>query len=241
MPLDAAETRQNGPTNEEKLAGLRDYKRLRRVQDEASSAVRTHLKRLKAEGHNTKAVIAAAAAEKRDPDEVKAEIRDTAHLLVLRKVLSFAELLAETDDLNVTQKAQDADDEWDAEDKGYRAGRHGADRAENPYITGTELAVIWDAWWIKGQRAIANEMGPGAKQADASKARPRRGGTTKALAAPDGEEGNGADADAGALHGAKRSRGRPKGSANKKPRTPKAAKERAAAAEPLPEVPSVTH
>ena len=199
MPLDDSDPRNSGPTNEEKLDALRRVKRLKRDVDEANGVYRAELKALKAAGHNTKALIAAMNAEKRDPDQVKADIRDTAHLLALRKVISFAELLAETDDLNVTHKAQQDDDQWDAEDKGYRAGRHGADRAENPYDAGSELAETWDRWWVKGQAAIANEMGPGAKTADASRARPKRGAA-----------GDGGDEDE-----PKRGRGRPKGARNK--------------------------
>ena len=228
MPLDDSESRnQSGPTNEERLDVLREYKRYRRTVDEANNLLRGFLKRVKAEGHNTKSIIDTAKAEKQDPDVVKGDLRDTLRLMALRNVISLDDAIAAADDLNVTKKAREADDTWDAEDKGYRSGRHGADRGENPYSKGSELHATWDGWWLKGKKAIERELGPQEKLADSAKEKPTRGkaAETKALTAPE----NGAQS---------RGRGRPKGSGNKSklsPKTPKGAK---AKHDPIPDPPT---
>ncbi len=172
MPLDSSTN--SGPTNDEKLDALRLYQRQRRRVDEEQGVLRALLKRLKAEGHNTKAIVATVQASKRDSADVEIEYRDTLHLMALRKVISLEEILTITDDLQVSQKTAREDDLWDAEDNGYRAGRHGADRKENPYAAGTENATAWDKWWSQGKRSATAELGPNEKQADASKEKPGR-------------------------------------------------------------------
>lgn len=221
MPKSApADSNHSGPTNEDKLAAIREMKRLGRAKDEAQGVYRSTLKRFKAEGHNTVAILETIKAERRDPDEVAAEMKETLHLMALRQVITWDEMFKAADDQNVTQRARDDDDMWDADEKGYRAGRNGADRAENPYDAGSERADEWDRSWAKGQASIAAEMGPQGEQASAAKKRPAR----KAAAAA--ANGNGE-------HAEQPRRGRPKGARNK----PKAAKA-PVIAEPVEEAPS---
>jgi hypothetical protein len=60
---------------------------------------------------------------------------------------------------------------WDAEAMGWKAGRGGDNRDDNPHDEGTELHVQWDNGWIAGQKSIADDMADG----KAPRARGRKG------------------------------------------------------------------
>lgn len=51
---------------------------------------------------------------------------------------------------------------WDAEAMGWKAGRGGANRDDNPHAEGTELHVNWDTGYLAGQKSIAQDMADGA-------------------------------------------------------------------------------
>jgi ribosome modulation factor len=163
----------NTMSNDSAVDWMRQIRQQKRKCAEENGVLRNILKRAKADGQNTKSMLDAIKTTKLDPAEVAANLREQLRLMALIHVpMTQAELFAW--DTAVTEKTQRADDMWDADDKGYRAGRHGAAIEEAPYSPGTELHVSWLAAWHKGQAAIARELGPDEKQASTARARPKR-------------------------------------------------------------------
>lgn len=52
-------------------------------------------------------------------------------------------------------------DLWEAEDTGFRAGRNGGNRDDNPFPQGSEPHVKWDTGYLAGQKSIAQDMADG--------------------------------------------------------------------------------
>lgn len=161
-------------SNDEIQQVMRDYRTQRRVCDTENGVLRNILKRAKNIGINTKALTATAKAARLDPDEVITELRDTLHYMSLTRMQVTPDSLFASWTPTVTEKSRMADDVWTAEDAGYKAGRHGADRKECPYDRGSELEVAWLRWWTKGQESIAKELGENARQASTARERPKR-------------------------------------------------------------------
>lgn len=161
----------NTPSNDDLAEWMRQVRTQKRKCDEENGVLRNIYKRAKAEGANVKAMRAAIAATKLDPDEVKQNHRDQIRYEgILHIELHQSDIFTDFD-LSVTEKTAHQDDMWDAEDKGYRAGRHGVKVEDCPYLAGTELHVRWLSEWNKGQAAIARELGPNVKMADPSRKR----------------------------------------------------------------------
>jgi ribosome modulation factor len=169
--------------NETWLEFLREATATKRAIEEASSKHRTVLKRAKAAGCNPKVLAIALAAKTQDPAVVVSEIRDTVRVLNL---------------VNVTMKQTDLFGGWeptlnagaaavqalfDAEERGYAAGKAGAAADENPYELGTEAAQSWGRGWSHGVDAAKARAPEGAAQANASRKRPSR--TAETAAAPE--------------------------------------------------------
>jgi ribosome modulation factor len=172
--MQAIDNGSNTISNDAAVDWMRQVRQQKRKCDEENGVLRNILKRAKADGQNTKSMLNAIKASKLDPAEVAADLREQLRLMALIHMpMTQAELFDW--DAAVTEKTQRADDMWDADDKGYRAGRHGAAIEECPYDPGTELHVTWLASWHKGQAAIARELGPDEKQASTARARPKRG------------------------------------------------------------------
>lgn len=72
-------------------------------------------------------------------------------------------------------KALTEHDLWKASDAGYRSGRAGRPRDDNPHPLGSEIHVNWANGWIDGQRQIANEINGAAS---------KQSGSTEKAAAP---------------------------------------------------------
>ena len=72
------------------------------------------------------------------------------------------------------QKAEVEHQQWTASDAGYRAGRSGRPRDDNPHEPGTEAQCHWTNGWLAGQRQIADTMADGASELPTPTAR-RRG------------------------------------------------------------------
>jgi ribosome modulation factor len=145
-----------------------------RLVAEANGVLRSMYKSAKSDGENVKELRAAIIATKLTPEEAVASMRDRVYYMALCNLPVTQEALFADLDLVVTERTQHEDDIWDAQDKGYKAGRLGQKIEECPYKAGTELFVAWDEHWRKGQASIAREMSDGATQADASRARPDR-------------------------------------------------------------------
>jgi ribosome modulation factor len=163
----------NTATNDSAADWMRQYRVQKRLCEEANGVLRSLIKRAKSDGINTKAMIEAVKASKLDPEVVAADLRDQIRYMGIIHVPMTQASLFDDYNVEVSTQTAHADDLWDADDNGYRAGRHGARIEDCPYDPGTELHVHWLQAWHKGQAAIARELGPDVKPASASKTRKR--------------------------------------------------------------------
>ena len=172
MPLDAS-AGSNTATNDSAADWMRQYRQQKRLCDEANGLLRNIVKRAKADGMNSKSMIAAVKATKIDPVEVAKDLQDEIRYMQILRIPVTAEDLLSAWDAEVNSKTRREDDLWDADDKGYRAGRNGDDISTMSYED-PEMEKHWVAAWHKGQASIARELGEHVKQGDASKQRPTR-------------------------------------------------------------------
>jgi ribosome modulation factor len=152
---------------------MRQYRQQKRLCEEANGVLRNIVKRAKADGMNAKAMISAVKATKLDPVEVAKDLQDEIRYMQIIRIPITAEDLLAAWDSEVNSKTRREDDLWDADDKGYRAGRAGTDISEMPYDD-AEMEKHWKDAWHKGQAAIARELGQDVKQGNASRQRPAR-------------------------------------------------------------------
>lgn len=172
MPLD--HTGSSAVSNDACSDWIRQYRSQKRRCDEEQGVLRNIIKRAKSDGINARAMIAAVNATKQDPEVIAADLRDQIRYMgLIHLPVSQGQLFEGWDDA-VTAKTQHEDDLWDAEDAGYRAGRHGVPSEESPYAVGTELHVHWLSEWHKGQASIARELGENVKRASSARERPAR-------------------------------------------------------------------
>jgi ribosome modulation factor len=169
-----------GATDGECSEALREYRRQKRVCDEDNGVLRSIVKRWKAAGVPIPALIATAKATKRDPDEVVAEFASTVRMMHIARIpVTRESLFPEHAEVHFTEASEHETDMWEAEDRGYRAGRTNVPVDDCPYALGTEAQVMWQQWWHNGQASIARELGENARQADSSRQHPTRDpGTT---------------------------------------------------------------
>lgn len=165
----------NALSPDEKAEWMREYRKQKRECESANGVLRNILKRAKAAGMNPKEMTAAVQATKIDPEEVAANLRERVEYMAILNINIPENLFADLD-TQVTEKTRREDDLWDAEDKGYRAGRNGVPIGDNPYdqTNQSELFAAWARDWNKGQASIAHEMGPDSKAASADRKRPAR-------------------------------------------------------------------
>lgn len=210
------------PGNDAVVDWMRQYQTQKRRCEEENGVLRNIVKRAKSDGINTKEMIAVVALSKLDPDQVQADLRDRVRYMALRRMPVIQVELFGGLDVTLTPSSQQKDDLWDAEEAGYRAGRHGASRDDCPYPPATEMYVHWVEFWFKGQAAIARELGDNAKIASTSRARPaRQTDLEEVIASQDGIGGTGeniartedstaASDESVVVPPAKRGRGRPR-------------------------------
>lgn len=168
--------------NETWLQFVREASATKREIDEASGRHRSVMKRAKAAGCNPKVIALAITSKKQDPAVVASEIRDTVRVMNLVGVELTPGNLFGTWEPSVTEKAAEEFDLHTSEERGYAAGKGGQDRAGNPFEAGSPFHQSWDNGWIRGQKFIADSMGPDKVQANASRKRPER--TPEAKTAP---------------------------------------------------------
>jgi ribosome modulation factor len=163
-------------SNDEALDWMHKVMAQQRRCDEENSALRLIYKQIKAAGHNEKAMRRAIRNGKIEPETVVNNLRDEIRYSGLRHIPVTPESLFDGMDFAITEKTQAGQDLWDAEETGYRAGRHGVPVEDCPYPPGSELHVHWTDWWRKGKAAQARELGPDATVATArrGRGRPRR-------------------------------------------------------------------
>lgn len=178
------EGRKSNVSNELIASFAIECEQAQREIDEASGKKRAVLKRAKASGLNTKALLAAISIKKQDDDTTKTEERDRlryAAIIVPGGPWKQEELFADLDLRPLNRKAQAAQTDWEMEMTGYQAGRDGHDKSANPHHAGTPGFVKWQAGWQRGQLHLANTSDPesNSKVADIGKAK-RRSGRDKA-------------------------------------------------------------
>lgn len=141
---------------------LKHYRKVReakRAKEEASAALARVNKAAKADGVDLDAFKLLEKFRDIDSDELEMRlrhVRDYANWLKLplgTQLNMFAEATAD-----VPAKAAEEQSTWDAGDQGYRAGRSGSLRSDNPHDEGTPLFVAWDKEWTRGVKFIAAEM-----------------------------------------------------------------------------------
>lgn len=168
-----AETNTNLPGPDTLADWLRQYRTQKRVCDSETGKLRAILKKADADGVNTKAMVAAVRATKQDPESVTQLLRDTLQAMaILRIDVSRDEIFSW--DATVTDKTMALDDEWTAQDRGFKAGRDGVPVSDCPYPAGSEFSVQWRNHWAAGQRSLAMELGPQERVASAERKRPSR-------------------------------------------------------------------
>lgn len=142
-----------------------------RALEEAQGAYRATLKKAKAAGVPTKALIDGIRARGKDETVVKMELRDYVRGLNLARV---------------PVKVEDVFNGWkqpeipqhifaeDVEERGYYSGRNNGLRENNPHKAGSEDHQVWDRGWRKGQESLAVELGENAKAGNPTRERPKR-------------------------------------------------------------------
>lgn len=172
MPLDQSGS--NTATADIAASWMRQYRQQKRRCDEENGILRNVLKRAKADGINTKSMVAAVKAANLDHDEVKMGLRDEIFYLGVLHVEMTQSDIFESYDPTTSSATQHDDDLWDSGTKGYRAGRTGVPAEDCPFDPGTERHVEWLSEWHKGKAAVARELGEDTKIASAAKHRPDR-------------------------------------------------------------------
>jgi ribosome modulation factor len=162
------------PSNDSALEWMRLYDTQKRKCAEENGVLRNIVKRAKADGMNVKAMSSTHSARKLDPMVVIAEMRDQIRYMTLRSMPMTADDLFAGWDTRVTDKTREIDTLFEADEKGYAAGRAGAKIEDCPYQPGTDLHVEWVKSWKVGQEAIARELGPDVKPASTTRERPAR-------------------------------------------------------------------
>jgi len=165
------------PSNDAALEWMRLYDVQKRKCSEENGVLRNIVKRAKQDGMNVKAMSLTNSARKLDPMQVVAELRDQIRYMTLRSIPMTGDDLFAGWDARITDKTREIDTLFEADEKGYAAGRAGAKIEDAPYQPGTDLHVEWSKSWKLGQAAIARELGPDVKPASTTRERPTRAQT----------------------------------------------------------------
>lgn len=142
---------------------LKHYRKVReakRAKEEASAALARVNKAAKADGVDLDAFKLLEKFRDLDDDELgmrMRHVRDYAKWLNLPLGTQLT-MFAEEPSAEVSAKGLKDQSEWEAGDQGYRAGRSGSLRSDNPYDEGTEPYVAWDKEWTRGVKSLAAEM-----------------------------------------------------------------------------------
>jgi ribosome modulation factor len=172
----ASEPQQSNVPNETILYYTHELTRSKRKIDEASSAHRLMVKRAKADGVPTVAILESIADARLEPEVRRQKIIDRIKVESARYPDSgstITELVARMD-TRVSEKMRHTDTLFDAEQRGYMAGKYGQSVDDCPYVAGGELAATWRQFWNEGQAANAAQLGENAKMANQRREREPR-------------------------------------------------------------------
>jgi ribosome modulation factor len=148
--------------------------RSKRKIDEATAAHRLLVKRAKGDGVPTAAVLESVAWSRLEPEERLARLIDRIRVESARypeNGREITDLLANMD-VRVSEKMRYTDTLFDAEQKGYQAGKYAAPVEDCPYPAGSELAATWRKYWHEGQAANALDLGDNARAASTKRDKP---------------------------------------------------------------------
>lgn len=137
--------------------------------EEANAVLRQEFKRAKGAGIDLTPFKQAMADRKKDPDVLIAHQRAYARFAAIMGLPVYAtqgDMLAADQDVQLTDKQKADKADWEAGEAGYAAGRSGQPRDANNNPPGSPAFVAWDTSWLKGQKAIAAELGENAKAVD---------------------------------------------------------------------------
>ena len=148
--------------------------RSKRKIDEASSAHRLLVKRAKGDGVPTVAILESIAWARLEPEERAQRLIDRIRVESARYPDSASRItdLVTGMDARVSDKMRYTDTLFDAEQKGYQAGKFAVPVEDCPYPAGSETHVIWQRFWHEGQAANAAALGENARAANTSRAKP---------------------------------------------------------------------
>jgi ribosome modulation factor len=177
---------QTNVPNETILYYYHELARSARRLDEANSAHRLMVKRAKNDGAPTDAILENIKLSRRDPEARRSFIIDRIRVEAARDPQNGATLtdLIARLDTRVSDGMRHTDTLFDAEQKGYLAGKFGHPAESCPYPQGTEMAQTWRNHWGQGQALHAASMGPDAKAADTRLERRPRGGRPRLVTLP---------------------------------------------------------
>jgi ribosome modulation factor len=189
-------------SNETWLEFVREATATKRAIEEATGRHRSVMKRAKAAGCSPAILALAIQSKRKDPAVMVSEIRDTVRVLNLVNVkMTQADLFGGWEP-QVNAGAAAVQALFDAEERGYAAGKAGAAAGDNPYQLGTEAAQCWGKGWSAGKDAAAAAKPAGTTQADASRKRPQRSPAKAAAPEPKKRAGRKpkGDGEAAAAH-----------------------------------------
>lgn len=169
-----SDSQSNAISNDSIAEWVRKIAPAKRKVQEANGVYRALLKKADSDGMNTKALIRAMNNKKKEVEEIATDLRDELrYMAVMRMPIAASDIYNGWDD-RVTEKTTHADMVWDANDKGYKAGRAGATVESCEYPGGSELHVAWVKAWHDGQAANVAELGEDTTVVSAARERPSR-------------------------------------------------------------------
>jgi ribosome modulation factor len=147
--------------------------RSRRSLDEASSAHRTMVKQAKKDGVPTNAILESISWARMDPDERRKRIIDRIRVEAARHADDGDRLIDEVFrlDRRVADGPRQAATLFEAEQRGYDAGRRGELADSCPYEPGSEAAQTWRNYWHDGNVQHAASLIEGEKLASTRRQR----------------------------------------------------------------------
>lgn len=172
----------NAPGRAQFEAALREIILARQKAETYQAHLRNAFKRADAMGFDTKQIKEVLKMRDRDPVELEAEMKVRAQYAQWAGVPVGSQLeMFSADQTGEAQAAQEADgltdeerhakDMFEAEQRGYYAGKRGDKLPDaNPFKAGEEAFVEFERGYWRGQEAIALEMAP--KDAPKRRGRP---------------------------------------------------------------------
>jgi hypothetical protein len=165
-----------GASDDDYARFLNELQRQQQKIDTETGVMRAIYKRAEAAGCSVKALRAGKSAVRKDPEQVRIDLRDLIRVMSLRDFpVTQTDLFGEGGlEIKLSPDALAESQAWGAEEDGFREGRKGVPIDDNPCAPEDILFKHWAAGWHRAQVSLARELGANAKAADASRAKPGR-------------------------------------------------------------------